>query len=208
MPHTFSTVASQIHQQLGAVLAAPVLTDKRDALAPLRASLEIQAQVTALVATAVEDARGAGRTWQDIGDVLGISRQAAFQRFGKPIDPRTGETMNTTPLAEAALLAENALNSLAGGRWDEVTNQFDEQMRAGLTGDALAAAWAQIIGTAGAYERHGATESARTADLTVTNTPLSFEAADFVARIAFRDDHTIAGLYILPAEQSSPSLHE
>jgi hypothetical protein len=31
---------------------------------------------------AVRAARDDGATWSDIGDVLGVSRQAAFQRFG------------------------------------------------------------------------------------------------------------------------------
>jgi hypothetical protein len=31
---------------------------------------------------AVRAALDAGATWSDIGDVLGVSRQAAFQRFG------------------------------------------------------------------------------------------------------------------------------
>lgn len=30
----------------------------------------------------VEEARAAGHTWQEIGDALGTTRQAAFQRFG------------------------------------------------------------------------------------------------------------------------------
>ena len=42
---------------------------------------------------AVEAARRTGHTWQEIGDLLGTSRQAAFQRFGRPIDPRTGTPM-------------------------------------------------------------------------------------------------------------------
>jgi hypothetical protein len=33
---------------------------------------------------AVEDARASGHTWQEIGDVLHTTRQAAFQRFGRP----------------------------------------------------------------------------------------------------------------------------
>lgn len=35
---------------------------------------------------AVEDAREAGMSWQAIGDVLGVSRQAAQQRFGAWVD--------------------------------------------------------------------------------------------------------------------------
>jgi hypothetical protein len=34
----------------------------------------------------VQQSRDAGHTWPEIGDLLGVTRQAAFQRFGKPID--------------------------------------------------------------------------------------------------------------------------
>ena len=70
-------------------------------------------------------------------------------------------------------------------------------MRDRLTDDGLAQAWAHIVGLAGAYESHGDIEAVRAGDFTTTNTPLSFEAGDFVARITFRDDRTVAGLYIL-----------
>jgi hypothetical protein len=45
------------------------------------------------LAGAVQRAREAGHTWAAIGQVLGTSRQAAFQRFGRPADPRTGKPM-------------------------------------------------------------------------------------------------------------------
>ncbi len=70
-------------------------------------------------------------------------------------------------------------------------------MRAGLTEEGLAEAWAYLAGLAGAYERHGDTDALRAGDFTITNTPLAFEAGEFIARITFRDDRTIAGLYIL-----------
>ncbi|MCV7131769.1 DUF3887 domain-containing protein [Mycobacterium hodleri] len=146
---------------------------------------------------AVERAREAGRTWQEIGDVIGVSRQAAFQRYGKPIDPRNGEPMNTNPLPDAVELARAVIDHHLHGRWTEVSARFDDSMRAGLTEEGLAEAWAYIVGLAGAYERHGDTDVVRAGDFTVTNTPLAFEAGDFVARITFRDDRTIAGLFIL-----------
>lgn len=64
-----------------------------------------QTAAQALLAAAVHRARERGRTWQEIGEALGVSRQAAFQRYGKPIDPRTGEAMNTTALPGADELA-------------------------------------------------------------------------------------------------------
>ncbi|HEX4257015.1 MAG TPA: hypothetical protein VH089_18125, partial [Streptosporangiaceae bacterium] len=45
------------------------------------------------LAMSVAQARESGHTWAEIGQVLGTSRQAAFQRFGRPADPRTGQPM-------------------------------------------------------------------------------------------------------------------
>ncbi|WP_231514642.1 DUF3887 domain-containing protein [Mycobacterium sp. URHB0044] len=174
-----------------------MLSAEGDPLELVRAARVVEDQAEALMAAAVHQARGAGHTWQEIGDVLGVTRQAAFQRYGRPIDPRTGKAMNTKPLPEADDLAGTVIDDLVHGRWADVSARFDATMRAGLTEEGLAEAWAQIIGMAGAYESHGATEAVRTADFTTTNTPLNFEAGEFVARITFRDDQTIAGLYIL-----------
>lgn len=50
----------------------------------------------------VQRARDAGHTWAEIGEVLGTTRQAAFQRFGRPTDPRTGQPMVLSMLPGAA----------------------------------------------------------------------------------------------------------
>lgn len=105
--------------------------------------------------------------------------------------------MTTSPLPEADELARTVINDLDHARWADVTARFDATMRDGLTEEGLAEAWAHIAGLAGAYEGHGDTDTVRAGDFTTTNTPLSFEAGDFVARITFRDDRTLAGLYIL-----------
>lgn len=41
------------------------------------------AQLEIVTALAVHDARDAGTSWQDVGRALGISKQAAHQRYGK-----------------------------------------------------------------------------------------------------------------------------
>jgi hypothetical protein len=182
------------------LLASRVLSSGDDWLGPVRLALDVQAAADDVVRAAVQQARQHGVTWQAVGDVLGVSRQAAFQRYGRPIDPRTGEPMNTTPIPGAADLAVSAIQDLAAGRWTRITEKFDPTMREGLPEDALAAAWAQIVGMSGAYERHGEPEVVRAGDLTITNTPLAMEAGDYTARIAFRDDRTIAGLHILKGD--------
>jgi hypothetical protein len=197
MPGSFTATGQQLHRQLGQILAAPVLNNEIELLDLVRAAHEVRDGAEALMAAAVQQAREAGRTWQEIGEVLGVSRQAAFQRYGKPIDPRNGEVMNTSPLPDAVELARAVIDDHAHGRWADITARFDDTMRSGLTEEGLAEAWAHIAGLAGAYESHGDTVAERTGLFTTTNTPLTFEAGDFVARITFRDDRTIAGLYIL-----------
>jgi hypothetical protein len=197
MSGSFMLAGQQLHRQLGQILAAPVLNSDNDPIHLVRAAHQIRGGAETLMAAAVQQAREAGRTWQEIGQVLGVSRQAAFQKYGKPIDPRNGDAMNTSPLPDAIELTRAVIEDHAHGRWTDITERFDETMRAGLTEEGLAEAWAYLAGMAGAYESHGDTQVRRAGDFTITNTPLAFEAGDFVARITFRDDRTIAGLYIL-----------
>jgi len=185
-----------------AFLASRVLTSSDDWAGSIERAVSMQAAADDVVRAVVQQARQNGATWQVVGDALGVSRQAAFQRYGKPMDPRTGEPMNTTPLPGAAELAASVIEDLVAGQWPRVAERFDPAMRDGLSEDALAAAWAQIVGLAGAFEEHGEPEVTRAGDVTITNTPLSLEAGDYTARIAFRDDRTIAGLHILERQAS------
>jgi hypothetical protein len=197
MSGSFMLAGQQLHRQLAQILAAPVLSSDSDPIDLVLAAHQIRDGAEALMAAAVQQARETGRTWQEIGQVLGVSRQAAFQRYGKPIDPRNGEAMNTSPLPDAIELARAVIDDHAHGQWANITERFDETMRAGLTEEGLAEAWAYLVVMAGAYESHGDTDAVRAGDYTITNTPLTFEAGDFVARVTFREDRTIAGLYIL-----------
>lgn len=198
MQDTLTEAIRRLKRHADALLAARVLTAPGDDFAgEIEHSLRIQSAADDVVRAVVHHARERGATWQTVGDALGVSRQAAFQRYGKPIDPRTGDPMNTTPLSDAADLARSVIQDLVGGRWERVAERFDPAMRENLSEDALAAAWAQIVATSGAFESRGDPVVARAGDVTVTNTPLAMEADDYTARIAFRDDRTVAGLYIL-----------
>jgi hypothetical protein len=54
------------------------------ALEALVAARELSGATDAALRAAVDRARAAGQSWSRIGDVLGTTRQAAFQRFGRP----------------------------------------------------------------------------------------------------------------------------
>ena len=58
-----------------------------DAMAAAR---ELSSITDVALRAAVDRARAAGQSWSRIGEVLGTTRQAAFQRFGRPVDPHPG----------------------------------------------------------------------------------------------------------------------
>lgn len=68
---------------LRSALGASILDDAdHDPLTVVRRAAEAEVEVRDLLREAVGSARGAGHSWADIGGALGMSRQAAQQRFG------------------------------------------------------------------------------------------------------------------------------
>ena len=94
---------------------------KLDISSPLEATLAARERAVAAneaLQGAVDRARDAGHSWREIGDVLGTTRQAAFQRFGHPVDPRTGTPMSHDVPADAADRAVGLITGVAEGRWE------------------------------------------------------------------------------------------
>ncbi|MBV9794941.1 MAG: DUF3887 domain-containing protein [Actinobacteria bacterium] len=149
------------------------------------------------LAMTVTRARESGHTWAEIGQTLGTSRQAAFQRFGRPADPRTGRPMEPA-LPDARDRAGQLLADLLAGRWAAVGAQFGAAVAARMDPPRLAAAWATVIGLVGEYERHGAPSVYQAGDFTVVDTPLFFAAGERMARVSYDRDGEVAGLFFLP----------
>jgi uncharacterized protein DUF3887 len=179
--------------------------DRADPLAGIRHALDVRRRADLVLAAAVDAARAAGCTWQQVGDVLGTSRQAAFQRFGHPVDPRTGRTMDKTTLERADARALELFAALAEGRWEDAGRDFDPTMAEALPAAKLADTWTTVVGTVGAHERAGEPFVRRQGDYTVVDVPLAFEAGDMTGRVAFHGDGTVAGLFVLDPEHAGGS---
>lgn len=173
-----------------------------DPLAAVEQALRIRQGADAVLPAIVGLARTSGNTWQEIGDVLGISRQAAFQRFGRPTDPRTGEPMDTTPFPGASERGAAVFARLTAGDWHTVYANFDDTMAEKLPDDRLGAMWAQVVATVGEFDSAGDPAARRAADYTVVDVPLKFEAADMIGRVSFDRAGRTAGLFILTPEQA------
>ena len=148
---------------------------------------------------AVDRARARGHTWQEIGEVLGTTRQAAFHRFGRPVDPRTGAPMSAVVLAGAGEKALVLLAHLVAARFDQVRDDFDDAMLRAIDTGALASVWATVVGSVGSFERFGEPVVHAAGELTVVDILLHFEAGQATAQVSFRAEGTVAGLFIRPA---------
>jgi hypothetical protein len=151
----------------------------------------------------VQQSRDAGHTWQEIGDLLGVTRQAAFQRFGKPIDPRTGEPMDkTVRMADATERAIKIVTDVLDGRMDQARPSFNAEVLSAFTDEVRGNALATVAGLVGAFEGFGQDDPfvRRIGDHTVVDIPLRYEAGDMKARVAFDADEKVAGFFILAPE--------
>jgi hypothetical protein len=166
--------------------------------AGVAAARDLSAAAEAALQAAIDRARAAGGSWRDIGDVLGTSRQAAFQRFGHPVDPRTGAPMSHEVPPEAAGLAVAIFSGYSEGRFEQIRSDFDEHLRQRLTADRLAAGWASMIAMFGQLESIGEPFARRTADDTLVDVPLHFEAGDARGMVRLDANGKVAGLAIRP----------
>jgi hypothetical protein len=179
LDHNLTVVTSALREEPDA--ASPM-----SALLSARTAAEAIEQATRLL---VAQARASGRTWQEIGELLAISRQAAQQRFGQPV-----------PEAEHAHLAARAAEVVAqvdAGAWDEVTADWDDVMRGELGVERLAEGWRKIAASAGPLQTIGHSSIVRKGPYRIADVPLIFEHGPMKARVVFNHEDRISGLFLL-----------
>jgi hypothetical protein len=192
-------VASRVRDSAARLADALARTGAGAPLAAMAAARDLSATTGEALQEAVDWARAAGHSWREIGDVLGTTRQAAFQRFGHPVDPRTGAPMRTDVLPGAADRAAAIVACLTEGRWEDARRDFDARMREGADAARLGRGWAHTAGLIGRYEGMGEPFAHRAAGHTVVEVPLHFEAGEATGRVIFDDDGKVAGLWLRPA---------
>lgn len=189
--------AADLTEALGSPLGAPAYLDL------VRRAQRVEAMAGQVLKLCVQQSRDAGHTWQEIGDLLGVTRQAAFQRFGKPIDPRTGVPMDkTVHMADAAERALAIVTDVLEGRMDRARRSFNAEVLKAFTDEVRADGLATVTGLVGTFEGFGEGEPfvRRIGDHTVVDIPLRYEAGDMKARVAFDTDEKVAGIFVLPPE--------
>ncbi len=143
-----STVAARLTAEL-------TRTGAGSPLAAVASARELSVLAGEALQETVDRARAAGHSWKEIGDVLETTRQAAFQRFGRPVDPRTGEPMTKVVLPGAAERAVAIFADIAAGRWEAARTDFSDRMSEAVSAERLADGWAQMAALLGTFERMG-----------------------------------------------------
>ena len=83
------------------------------------------------------------------------------------------------------------------GRYEPVTDEFNEIMAEKMSADGLADAWAQLAGLVGRYEQMGEAAARQAGNLTIVDIPMSFEASEMKGRIVYDKDGKVTGLFVL-----------
>lgn len=164
----------------------------------LRAIVELNDGVDQLLRETVHQARRHGTTWQDIGAVLGISRQAAFQRFGQPAGqlPAVERTQRRS-MATLIGLAERIFAQCANEDWAAVREHFAPVMLEAVTVEGLSSVWSSVVEAVGRYELPGKVTTRKNGALQIVDLELIFEAGEMAGRIAFDGNGRVAGMLIL-----------
>jgi Protein of unknown function (DUF3887) len=149
----------------------------------------------------VEQARATGHTWAEIGEVLHVTRQAAFQRFGGGgRRSRDDEDAVVLPLEGAVEDAMPVLQAFLDSRWDDARASFDERMLQAISVELLADVRDRVRREAGDVEAIGTPAVSVRDGYTIVDIPVALERAEGSARVVLNADRQVAGFLIRPRE--------
>lgn len=147
----------------------------------------------------VAQARAEGHTWAEVGAVLRVTRQAAFQRFGT--SPSVDDPgVDTPPLDEAAAKTVTLVDDLLAGRWEAVEKDLTTKLSTLLPRELLESTRARVARQWGPPLEMGTAVVTVQDGLTVVDLPMAFERQDATCRVVYTREGQIAGLLWRPTE--------
>lgn len=183
-------------------LAARLADPSAGAVAALRMAEELKDLADGLLAGTAANAHAAGLSWQEVGNQLGISRQAAFQRFAAGSGDRVGLRRGEAQLVE---WAGEVFDSLAAGQVGEVAAAFTARMAEQVTEAGLSAVWGSCVDALGPYDRLTAATVRHNGSLRVVHCSLVFAGGILDGRISLDRSRRISGLLITDPGFEPPS---
>lgn len=150
----------------------------------------------------VEQARAAGHTWAEIGDLLHVSRQAAFQRFGgRRLTAEEGDI--AAPVPGAVEHALPVLEAFLDGRFDDARSTFNQRMLDACSVALLADVREKVRRLGGEVQAQATPVVTARDGYTAVDIPIALERGDAFGRVVLDADHQVAGFFLRPAEAAS-----
>lgn len=146
----------------------------------------------------VEQARVAGHTWAEIGELLHVSRQAAFQRFGGRTP--TTEDRVAVPVDGAVDAAVPVLQAFLDGRFDDARATFGTRMLDACSVELLADVREKVRQFGGEVQALGTPVVSVRDGYTGVDIPVALERADGIGRVVLDGDRRVVGFFVRPAE--------
>lgn len=147
----------------------------------------------------VEQARADGHTWAQIGELLHVTRQAAFQRFGGGRSP-TAEDGVAVPVEGAVAAAVPVLRAFLDGRFDDARATFGQRMLDACSVELLADVREKVRQYGGEVQAFGTPVVAVRDGYTGVDIPVALERADGIGRVVLDADRQVVGFFVRPAE--------
>lgn len=186
--------------------AAEVLhrtADEGSVIAAIAATRSLSLIVEDTLQALVAQARAEGHTWAEVGAVLRVTRQAAFQRFA----PTTGvdtPTEDNKVLDDAGPRAAMLVENLLAGHWETVEKDLTARMATILPRELLEATRTRLARQWGPLVATGSATITAREGLTVVDLPLSFERHDATCHVVFTSDGHVAGMLWQPIDGNTP----
>ena len=147
----------------------------------------------------VEQARAAGHTWAEIGELLHVSRQAAFQRFGGGRTP-TAEDGVAVPVDGAVEAAVPVLQAFLDRRFDDARATFGDRMLDACSVELMADVREKVRQYGGEVQALGTPSVSVRDGYTGVDIPVALERADGIGRVVLDADRQVVGFFVRPAE--------
>lgn len=182
--------------QLSAAMSIEALSAPTDrAIEPaLAAAGHLLATADRVLHQLVQDARASGQSWTRIGEAMGISRQAAQNRFGSAPARRVTQE-RPTPDPALVRIATEVLDHVVHGRHDQVDSLLGPRLRSDLGDDGISPQLDAVDNVFGAFRERNDVTARVIARATVVTAREHRTIRDADVRVTLSPDGELMGLF-------------
>jgi hypothetical protein len=189
-------------QLVAGVLRSDEDDSPADVMRAIAATRSLDMIVQDTLRALVEQARAAGHTWAEVGELLHVSRQAAFQRFGGASSSIVEDGI-AVPVDGAVEAATAVLQAFLEGRFEDARARFGKRMLDACSVELLADVREKVRSYAGEVQALGVPVVSVRDGYTGVDIPVALDRADGIGRVVLDADRQVVGFFVQPKDTTS-----